>query len=37
MDTNFGGFIRFFGPPDTASNTELTGWTLSGQNGNGEK
>jgi hypothetical protein len=32
-DINFGTFIRFFGPPDTASNTEITGWTLSGQNG----
>jgi len=32
-DTSFGNFIRFFGPPDTASNTELTGWTITGSSG----
>jgi hypothetical protein len=33
LDANFGGFIRYFGPPTNATNTEITGWTLSGQNG----
>jgi hypothetical protein len=33
LDTNFGSFIRFFGPPNNASNTEITGWTITGQNG----
>ena len=32
-DINFGSFIRYFGPPTNASNTEITGWTLIGQNG----
>jgi hypothetical protein len=33
LDANFGGFIRYFGPPNNATNTEITGWTISGQNG----
>ena len=33
LDANFGGFIRYFGPPTNTTNTEITGWTISGQNG----
>jgi len=33
LDANAGGFIRYFGPPNNATNTEITGWTISGQNG----
>lgn len=32
-DQNFGSYIRFFGPPATSSNTEITGWTITGQSG----
>src|SRR3974390_853190 len=31
--TSFGSYLRFFGPPDTASNTEIMGWTIVGQSG----
>jgi Protein of unknown function (DUF642)/PEP-CTERM motif len=35
LDANFGSsaFIRYFGPPTNTTNTEITGWTISGQNG----
>ena len=33
LDANFGGWIRYFGPPNNSTNTEITGWTISGQNG----
>jgi len=33
LDADFGGFIRYFGPPNNPTNTEITGWTISGQNG----
>jgi choice-of-anchor C domain-containing protein len=28
-----GGFARFFGPPNTTSNTDITGWTIAGTTG----
>lgn len=33
LDADFGGWIRYFGPPTNTTNTEITGWTISGQNG----
>jgi len=30
LDANFGGFIRYFGPPTNTTNTEITAWTISG-------
>src|SRR5262249_49624201 len=33
LDADFGGFIRYFGPPNNATNAEITGWTITGQNG----
>jgi len=33
LDGNFGGWIRYFGPPTNTTNTEITGWTIAGQNG----
>ena len=32
-DANYPGFIRFFGPPNTVVNGEITGWALIGQSG----
>lgn len=33
LDEDFGGWIRYFGPPNNTTNTEITGWTIGGQNG----
>jgi hypothetical protein len=33
LDADFGGWIRYFGPPNNTTNTEITGWTIGGQNG----